>query len=260
MDAVQGQIGGHAGINLTKGGGRFYGVQPIESYGIIGDMHSVALVGMDGSIDWFCFPHFDSPSVFGRILDDRKGGYFQITSARSAHQKQLYWPATNVLITRFLNPDGVGEVTDYMPVGAAREDDGYHRLIRRVSVVRGSLTFRVECQPAFNYALDPHRTDIVPGGACFRTPDLQLGLATQVPLDPYENGIRAEFTLNEGRRPYSSCAKFLRIPDAVWPSMRARKMNLFRHTVHYWRNWLSRSTYTGRWREMVERSALAMKL
>src|SRR2546427_7177839 len=95
--------------------------QPIENYGIIGDMHSVALVGINGSIDWFCFPHFDSPSVFGRILDARKGGYFQIASTKDAHQKQLYWPATNVLLTRFLNPDGVGEVTDYMPVGTARE-------------------------------------------------------------------------------------------------------------------------------------------
>ena len=143
--------------------------QPIENYGVIGDMHSVALVGMNGSIDWYCFPHFDSPSVFGRILDDGKGGYFQIAAANSAHQKQLYWPATNVLITRFLNPDGVGEVTDYMPVGAAREHDDFHRLIRRVSVVRGSLNFRVECQPAFNFAREPHRTEIVSGGVCFRS-------------------------------------------------------------------------------------------
>jgi len=138
--------------------------QPIENYGIIGDMHSVALVGINGSIDWFCFPHFDSPSVFGRILDARKGGYFQIASTKDAHQKQLYWPATNVLITRFLNPDGVGEVTDYMPVGAARERDGYHGIIRRVSVVRGSLSFRVECQPAFDFVREPHRMDDVRRG------------------------------------------------------------------------------------------------
>src|ERR1051326_5915006 len=128
--------------------------QPIENYGIIGDMHSVALVGMNGSIDWYCYPHFDSPSVFGRILDHGKGVYFQIAAAGAASHKQLYWPATNILITRFLTPDGVGEVTDYMPVGEAREKDDFHRLIRRVSVVRGSLTFHLECQPAFNYARD----------------------------------------------------------------------------------------------------------
>src|SRR6476660_952572 len=160
------------------------GYQPIENYGVIGDMHSVALVGMNGSIDWYCFPHFDSPSVFGRILDDRKGGYFQIAAEKSARQKQLYWPATNVLITRFLSPDGVGEVTDYMPVGAARERDDFHRIIRRVSVVRGSLSFRLECQPAFNFAREPHSTEIVPNGVCFRTRNLHLGLATKIAIHP----------------------------------------------------------------------------
>jgi len=172
--------------------------QPVENYGVIGDLHSIALVGMNGSIDWYCFPHFDSPSIFARILDDKKGGYFQIAAANGAHQKQLYWPATNVLITRFLNPDGVGEVTDYMPVGAAREHDDAHRLIRRVSVVRGSLTFHLECQPAFNYARDPHTIDIESGGACFRSANLQIGLATKLPVQRFENGVRAEFTLNEG--------------------------------------------------------------
>src|SRR5215831_10808076 len=125
--------------------------QRIENYGVIGDMHSIALVGMNGSIDWFCFPHFDSPSVFARILDDKKGGFFRIAASDSAKVKQHYWPATNVLITRFLSPDGVGEVTDYMPVGSSRRANGYHQIIRRVSVVRGSLSFRLECLPAFNY-------------------------------------------------------------------------------------------------------------
>jgi GH15 family glucan-1,4-alpha-glucosidase len=70
--------------------------RPIENYGIIGDMHSVALVGMDGSIDWLCFPHFDSPSVFGAILDDEKGGRFRISPASEDFKsKQLYWPDTN---------------------------------------------------------------------------------------------------------------------------------------------------------------------
>ncbi|MBA3952773.1 MAG: glycoside hydrolase family 15 protein, partial [Rubrobacter sp.] len=92
--------------------------QPIQDYGIIGDMHSAALVGTDGSIDWLCFPHFDSPSVFAAILDDEKGGRFKIAPAgEEAARKQLYWPDTNVLITRFFSPDGVGEIIDYMPVG-----------------------------------------------------------------------------------------------------------------------------------------------
>src|SRR5204863_6859037 len=110
----------------------------------------------------------------------------------------LYWPATNILITRFLNSDGVGEVTDYMPVGDARERDDFHRLIRRVRAVLGSLTFRMECQPAFNFARDPHGTDIVSDGACFRSKNLHFGFAAKIPLQPFEDGVRAEFTLKEG--------------------------------------------------------------
>ncbi len=234
--------------------------QPIENYGVIGDMRSVALVGMNGSIDWFCFPHFDSPSVFGRILDDRKGGYFQISTAKGARQKQLYWPATNVLITRFLNPDGVGEVTDYMPVGAARERDDFRRIIRRVSVVRGSLSFRVECQPAFDFAREAHRTDIVNGGATFRSRNLNFGLATRIPLEPFENGIRAEFTLNEGETIVFVLREISESDGCGLVIHEQEELDLFKKTVSYWREWLSHSTYTGRWREMVERSALAMKL
>ena len=111
--------------------------QPIENSGIIGDMHSVALVGMDASIDWLCFPHFDSPSVFAAILDDKKGGRFKISPAPNGVTcRQMYWPDTNVLVTRFLSPDGVGEVTDYMPVGTPASGHGHYRLIRRVKVVR----------------------------------------------------------------------------------------------------------------------------
>ncbi|MEE8257908.1 MAG: trehalase-like domain-containing protein, partial [Acidobacteriota bacterium] len=103
--------------------------QPIENYGIIGDMHTLALVGMDGSIDWLCLPHFDSPSVFCAILDDKIGGRFKICPAtEGATRKQFYWPDTNVLISRFFSPDGVGEIADFMPVGSAKREDGDHRL------------------------------------------------------------------------------------------------------------------------------------
>ncbi len=234
--------------------------QPIENYGIIGDMHSVALVGMNGSIDWFCFPHFDSPSVFARILDDKIGGHFQIAPLDSAKSKQLYWPATNVLITRFLSSDGVGEVTDYMPVGAGRDRNGYHAIIRRVSVVRGSLNFRVDCQPAFNYARERHDTDLTHGGACFRSSDLQLGLATKLPLQRYENGVWADFTLKEGE---ATVLVLRKIPEDAGCGLcidEHEEANMFQMTVDYWRCWLSQSNYSGRWREMMERSALALKL
>jgi GH15 family glucan-1,4-alpha-glucosidase len=92
--------------------------QPIENYGIIGNMRTVALVGMNGSIDWYCYPHFDSPSVFGAILDDKKGGRFQISAdADGVRHKQFYWPSTNVLVTRFLLADGIAELEDFMPAG-----------------------------------------------------------------------------------------------------------------------------------------------
>jgi GH15 family glucan-1,4-alpha-glucosidase len=93
--------------------------QPIENYGIIGNMRTVALVGMNGSIDWYCYPQFDSPSIFGAILDDKKGGRFQISAdADGARHKQFYWPSTNVLVTRFLLGDGIAELEDFMPAGS----------------------------------------------------------------------------------------------------------------------------------------------
>ena len=106
--------------------------KPIESYGVIGDLHTVALVGMDGSIDWCCLPHFDSPSIFGAILDERKGGFFKIASLYEAQHKQMYLPDSNVLVTRFLSPEGVGEVVDFMPVEAPSRGKKTHRIVRVV--------------------------------------------------------------------------------------------------------------------------------
>src|SRR5947199_1772015 len=140
--------------------------QPIENYGIIGNMRTAALVGMNGSIDWLCLPHFDSPSVFAAVLDDQKGGRFCIApSGENFRNKQFYWPDTNILITRFLHEDGIGELEDYMPVGAAgRLPD---ELIRRVRVVRGKVTFHLECSPAFDYARSPAVVQIGKNGARF---------------------------------------------------------------------------------------------
>src|SRR6476619_1728463 len=107
--------------------------QPIENYGVIGDTQTVALVGIHGSIDWFCFPRFDSPSVFAAILDDKKGGYFKIApETDEITRKQLYWPETNVLITRFLSPDGVAEITDYMSMGGPATALENRQLVRSV--------------------------------------------------------------------------------------------------------------------------------
>lgn len=237
--------------------------QPIENYGIIGDLQTVALVGMNGSIDWLCFPNFDSPSVFGAILDERKGGYFKIAPiVEEITHKQLYWPETNVLITRFLAPGGVGEITDYMTVpGTSGENNHYpHQIFRRVSVVRGEMPFRVDCRPAFNYARDEHRVSISQNGAEFHSASLSLGLATRVSLQLAGQGVTAEFRLQEGETAIFSLREISPGGDCGVCLSEKEATEVFKNTVNYWRRWLSKSTYTGRWRETVHRSALALKL
>ena len=235
--------------------------QPIENYGIIGDTHSVALVGMDGSIDWLCFPHFDSPSVFAAILDSEKGGRFKISpNSDGITRKQLYWPDTNVLVTRFFSPEGVGEVIDYMPVGTSENGHGYHRLIRRVRAVRGEIAFRMECTPAFDYARQEHETEITAEGASFHSPHLSLGLASPIPLQRSGAGVAAEFALREEQTAVFVLREIERGAGCGPSYSEAVEEELFESTVEYWRRWLSRCTYAGRWREVVHRSALALKL
>jgi GH15 family glucan-1,4-alpha-glucosidase len=236
--------------------------QPIENYGMIGDMHTVALVGADGSIDWLCVPRFDSPSVFAAILDDEKGGRFKIAPvSNDVTCKQFYWPETNVLITRFLGPAGAAELTDFMPVGRA-VSGGRHclQLIRRVTTVRGNLRFRMECRAAFNYARDVHTATITADGAMLASTSLSLGLATKQPLEKVGGTVVSEFTLSEGETavfvlhhlsPESGCGISTSAEEAE---------DLFRRTVEFWQRWVGQSRYAGRWREMVHRSALALKL
>src|SRR4051812_43194374 len=237
------------------------GYRPIENYGIIGDLHTTALVGMDGSIDWLCLPRHDSPSVFAAILDDQNGGRFTISpDMEGATCKQLYWPDTNVLVTRFFTPDGVGEITDYMPIGVSDGGQGRHQIVRRVEVVRGTMTFRMECTPAFDYARQKHETRIVPGGATFRTSELSLGLASLFPLQKKADGAVAEFTLQEEQSTVFVLRQIEDGDDCGVCFSKAEEAETFMRTVEYWRRWLSRCTYTGRWREMVRRSALTLKL
>src|SRR5262249_5023133 len=136
-----------------------------------GNLRTAALVGINGSVDWLCFPFFDSPSLFGAILDDQKGGSFQLApSGERFASKQFYWPDTNVLITRFLSPDGVGEVADFMPIGVPDPELGHHALIRRLRVARGVMSFRAVVEPAFDYARADHATELTSTGAIFAAP------------------------------------------------------------------------------------------
>ncbi|HEY8599013.1 MAG TPA: glycoside hydrolase family 15 protein [Thermomicrobiales bacterium] len=241
--------------------------RPIEQYGIIGDTRSAALIGLDGSIDWFCCPSFDSPSVFAALLDDERGGRFTLAPdcpEEAITRKQFYWPDTNVLVTRFLAADGVGEITDFMPIGAAHDDGWRQQLIRRVHVVRGRLPFRLRCQPAFDYARTAHETTMTDNGVIFAAPDLCLGLAATLPLTVAAGAAEAAFTLGEGEGATFILRQLDARPgtpaDCGLPCDEGEAEELFRQTVAYWRRWVSRCTYTGRWREIVRRSALVLKL
>ena len=237
------------------------GYQPIENYGIIGNMRTVALVGMDGSIDWFCSPAFDSPSVFAALLDDKKGGRFKISpTMEGVTRKQIYWPETNVLVTRFLSPEGVAEVIDFMPVATGHNDPGNHQLVRMVNVVKGAMHLRMECLPAFNYARDTHETTITGEGASFRSAAYGLRLSSSVPVGLFETGVQAEFVLEEGQVVTFGLCDSDSAATNNGSLSESEAEELFRSTVDYWRRWIGGCVYKGRWREMVERSALLLKL
>src|SRR5690349_24308071 len=168
---------------------------PIAEHGLIGDLHTVALVGTDGTIDWCCCPRFDSPSVFAAILDAEKGGFWRIAPVNGDHTvRQLYFPDTTVLITRFMTPDGVGEVHDFMPIH--RDPRHPRRLVRQVVAVRGEMRFRLECRPRFDYAPQPHEGELYEGGAVFNTSALSPTLATNVPLARHGDDVTAQFDLS----------------------------------------------------------------
>jgi GH15 family glucan-1,4-alpha-glucosidase len=235
--------------------------QPIEDYGIVGNMHTAALVGINGSIDWLCWPRFDSPSVFAAILDDRKGGRFKIAcTAETVRHRQMYWPDTNVLVTYFLTPGGAGEVIDFMPLEGSTGESSHDRLIRYVRALQGSAAFRLECCPAFDYARARHETEITDQGACFHAPAMSLGLATSVPLQKQENAAKAEFTLREGQAASFVLQQVAPGAGSGTPLSETEVTQLLEQTVGYWRQWISKCSYRGRWREMVRRSALVLEL
>jgi GH15 family glucan-1,4-alpha-glucosidase len=241
----------------------------ISDHGLVGDLQTAALVSTDGVVDWFCCPRFDSPSVFASLLDADKGGYFRIAPDRDDYvSRQLYFPDTAVLITRFLTADGVGEIHDFMPVAGKQATDR-HRLVRQVRVVRGSMRFVVDLHPAFDYARAKHTMRLTDDGAQFTSASAQLTLHLAgspgssleqqgTVMRPAREGLRVTRTLRRGQ---------------VWgvmlestgggPPRRLRNEDVERmltETTTFWRSWLYGSTYRGRWREMVGRSAITLKL
>jgi GH15 family glucan-1,4-alpha-glucosidase len=236
------------------------GYQPIENYGVIGDLHTVALVGMDGAIDFMCAPRFDSASVFATLLDDERGGRFQLAPLlEGARQKQLYLPDTCVLLTRFLSDDGVAEVSDFMPIGDGRQT---HDVVRRAKTVRGEVRFRMVCQPRFDYARATHIAEQTADGIRFIAgsgPALAFLLRSSIPVRIVDGAAVAEFTL---RADESASFVFEQVEPGGESASGAPDYvaRAFKDTVNFWRSWVGRSTYRGRWREMVNRSALTLKL
>lgn len=235
------------------------GYLPIAEHGLIGDLRSAALVGTNGTIDWYCCPRFDAPSVFASILDAERGGSFELAPDVPTRTKQFYFPDTNVLITRFFADDGVGEIQDFMPVVDDSREADRHRLIRRVVCVRGALPFRARVAPRFEYATAPHTVHAGAGQAVFASASLRLALTSTAPIEVDGPDVWALFKLHEGETAVFTIDK---IGGDVAPRFCAvaEAEREFNATVRYWRRWLSQSRYRGRWREMVHRSALTLKL
>ncbi|MEJ6981267.1 glycoside hydrolase family 15 protein [Pedobacter sp. P351] len=235
--------------------------QPIENYGIIGDLNTVALIGLNGSVDFMCFPNFDSPSIFAALLDEKKGGCFKLNPLfKEQKTKQLYLPDTNVLLTRFLSTEGVSEITDFMPV---EELYNGKELIRRVTTIRGDVKYRMKCMPRFNYGRSLHTITSVSDTEIIFTSSGEerttIRLVSSVPLQVIGDDVVAEFSLGA-----TETADFLlEHVDKEHHSERDFKAFITEalfETVNYWKNWIAQSTYSGRWLDMVNRSALVLKL
>ena len=240
----------------------------IGEHGLIGDLQTAALISTDGTVDWFCCPRFDSPSIFASLLDHDRGGHFRVAPDRDDYvSRQLYFPDTAILVTRFMTPEGVGEVVDFMPIVEGSATDR-HRLVRLVRVVRGTMRFRMEIQPRFDYGRKPHELHLSDDGALFVSDDLTLTVhRADVPgrslqeqwtsLARDGDGLRITKTGREGEIAGVVMESAGGPPRSVHPQ---ELVELFNDTVRFWRGWLNRSTYNGRWQEQVARSAMTLKL
>ncbi len=226
------------------------------------------LVTKNGSIDWFCCPRFDSPSVFGSLLDHRRGGHCEITPTESSYSsRQLYFPDTAVLITRFMTKDGVGEVLDFMPVREGHRPTDNHELVRMVRCVRGQMSFQIDVAPRFDYGRLNHTVQVSEHGAVFRADGVTLTMhvirnsgdehLTKVSVHG-DDRVHGTVTLSAGQvRGVVLESAAATAPHEI-PVSEAEQV--LHKTVGFWRSWLSQSTYTGRWRESLLRSAITLKL
>ncbi|MCX4751524.1 glycoside hydrolase family 15 protein [Kitasatospora sp. NBC_01287] len=234
---------------------------PIAEHGLIGDLQTAALVTSRGVVDWFAAPRFDSPSVFAALLDHDRGGYFRLASDDpQATCKQLYYPDTASLVTRFMSPDGVGEVIDWMPPNSSRTATDRHTVIRTARTVRGTVRFELECRPRFDYGRARHQLDLGPDSAAFRAPGVSAHLQSTFPLERDGDDVRGAVTLNVGEQ----AATVLTVCDAEGGPPPPLTVDGITHelwsAVEFWQRWVRGSNYRGRWPDMVNRSAITLKL
>jgi len=239
----------------------------IANHGLIGDLQTAALVTTEGSIDWFCAPRFDSPSIFGALLDKGRGGHFRIRPATGAFDtKQMYLPDTAILITRYLSDAGVGEIYDFMPICGKVATDR-HRLVRMMRCVRGEMTFEADLAPRFDYGRATHEADVSESGAVFRSAAGAMTVhGVREPEDERlaqvqtsdTGDVHMSLTLRAGQ----TRGLVLETGDSGSPrEIRvAEVQQLLEETTLFWKSWLAHSTYTGRWRETLQRSAITLKL
>jgi GH15 family glucan-1,4-alpha-glucosidase len=232
----------------------------ISEHGMIGDLRTAALVATDGSIDWFCAGRFDSPSVFARILDVDRGGSWDLAPVNGGiRTHQTYLPDSNILNTRFLADQGMVEVHDFMPVVKANDDAHRQRIVRRVQCVRGDLELRMRIAVRPDYGRERPTLRQVDGGVLIESPSIRLGLSTTADVRVEGDDVVADLHLSGGDRALFEL-EVLDADDEFVPSTTAGADGLFHATNAFWQAWIARSTYRGRWREAVQRSALTLKM
>jgi GH15 family glucan-1,4-alpha-glucosidase len=235
---------------------------PIAEHGLIGDQQTCALVSTEGTINWFCCPRFDSPTIFASLLDAEKGGQFRVCPTSDDYvSKQLYFPDTGVLLTRFLLQEGVLELYDFMPIEQPWIPTDRHRIVRMMRVPRGRVTVRFEIAPRFDYARAVHKLEITEHGAVFTSDGQTLTVHSSGPCEERNGDVVGTMTLQSGD--VGGIGGIVLESAAAGPPRQIRYDELdqlFDETVKVWRSWLARSTYRGRWRDMVDRSAITLKL
>lgn len=237
---------------------------PIEDYGIIGNMKTIALVSLAGTIDFMCFPYFDSPSIFAGLLDKNEGGSFSVSPQfESFKTKQLYIPGTAVLLTRFFSDDGISEITDFMPVKGFAENS-ICAIVRKIKTVRGKVNYKVECSPRFNYGKTEHTIEKFGKQelrfTAINDGDAMVRLIADFPLKFGGKDGYADFTLNEGEERWIVLESIKKGETDNLKDIGFYKDNTYQETVSFWRNWVGQSTYKGRWPDLVSRSAITLKL